>query len=162
MSDGICLKTIGDSLYLRGGGSLNARNCEDFKNTVHRLINSGIKTVHIDLKSCTYMDSTFLGLLVGVHKKVRQSGGDGVTIYEPSSSALEHLEAMGIDKIIRIASVARTFPESMDECPSCPTSNPEEILSAHRHLMELSAENRKRFKILAQVLEQQIRRHHAE
>jgi hypothetical protein len=104
------------------------------------------------------MDSTFLGLLVGVHKKLRQFGGVGLTVYTPSASAQEHLHSMGIDRIITISGHTFPFPEFMETCTSRPTENPQDILTAHQHLMELSAENRKRFAILAQVLDKEIQK----
>lgn len=157
MSDGICLKNVGEDLYLRGDGSLNARNCDEFKNKVYSLLGAGIRAIHLELSNCTYMDSTFLGLLVGVHKKLRTSGGKGLTIYSPSRSALEHLESMGIDQILAIENRPKNFPELNESCGSKATRSPQDILAAHKNLMELSTENKKRFHVLAQVLEQQIR-----
>lgn len=156
MSDGICMKSSGDAIYLRGDGKLNARNCDEFKQRVFKLVQNGIKAVHLDLAKCSYMDSTFLGLLVGLHKMVRQHGGSGLTVYSPSIPALEHISSMGIDKLIRISPELIEFPPAMEMCTPKETRSAKDILAAHQHLMELSPENRRRFKILAQVLEKEI------
>ena len=150
------MKHVGHELFLRGEGSLNARNCDEFRKTVYSLVTSGVGTIHLDLEQCTYMDSTFLGLLVGIHKKSKQAGGEGLTVYRPSSAATEHLESMGIDKLIFISLTMITFPEGLISCSSTPTQNPRDILSAHQNLMDLSPENRQRFALLAQILNQQI------
>jgi len=158
LTDGISMTSQGEDLFLRGEGSLNARNCDEFRKQVYSLVQGGVKKVHLDLAKCSYMDSTFLGLLVGVHKKLRQFGGVGLTVYTPSASAQEHLHSMGIDRIITISGVTFPFPEIMETCTSRPTENPQDILTAHQHLMDLSAENRKRFAILAQVLDKEIQK----
>ena len=155
------MKSVGDIIFLRGDGSLNARNCDEFKHRIHTLVQEGVKAVHLDLANCTYMDSTFLGLLVGLHKRVRQLGGHGLTVFSPSGRAREHLSSMGIDKLVQITATPADLPSGMDFCSAKPTESPRDILAAHKHLMDLSPENRKRFKILAQVLEQQIQQKNA-
>jgi len=157
LPDTLLVGQSNNRLFIIGSGSLNARNCDEFRKKIHGLLeDSPLDSVHLDLSECSYMDSTFLGVLVGIHKKNRQNRGKGLYVHTPSNAAKEHLESMGIDKIITITQETIESPETLEPCDSKKTEHPQDILSAHQHLMELSPENRKRFAILAQVLEKQI------
>lgn len=157
MSDTLLLGKSTNRLIIVGTGSLNARNCDEFRKQINQLLeDEPLESVHLDLSECTYMDSTFLGVLVGIHKKNRQNRGNGLFVHKPSKPAQEHLESMGIHKILTITSEPLDLPQNLEPCESKKTEHPQDILSAHQHLMDLSPENRKRFAILAQVLENQI------
>jgi anti-anti-sigma factor len=157
LSDGIGFKRVSDELYLRGTGSLNARNCDGLKSMVFSILQErGVTHIYIDLSCCTYMDSTFLGLIVGMHKKLKQSGSNGLVIVNPSDEAEHHLSAMGLDQIIPISKETIAFPDSLDSCTIKSTENPKDILAAHKNLMDLSPENRERFRLLTKMLEQRI------
>ncbi len=52
------------------------REAEDLKLMVNHKIDYGYKKIIIDLTSVEYIDSTFLGVIVGTLKKVVKMGGD--------------------------------------------------------------------------------------
>lgn len=150
-----CFKQESGTLFLRGVGRLTSQNSEEFKKTVSEYIdNTQLKEVLLDLSNCQYMDSTFLGLLVGFYKKMRKIGD--FCIIKPSPEALQHLSSMGIDKIISIQQQSIQFPVDMWVCNNNPTRDPESILNAHKNLMELSRKNSKKFALLASALESHI------
>jgi anti-anti-sigma factor len=157
LSDTLLLGKTTNRLIIVGTGSLNARNCDEFRKQMNEMLDDEpLESVHLDLSECSYMDSTFLGVLVGIHKKNRQNRGKGLYVHKPSKAAQDHLESMGIHKILTITSEPLELPSYLEPFESKKTEHPQDILSAHQHLMELSPENRKRFAILAQVLENQI------
>jgi anti-anti-sigma factor len=152
-----CIKRENETLYLKGAGRLTSQNSEEFKNTVFTLLNAmSCKQVMLDLSDCSYMDSTFLGIIVGFYKKLRKSGE--FFIVKPSREAIKHLHSMGIDRLVNIINDCGYFPADMGSCSIAPTKDPEAILRAHRNLMELSKHNSDKFTLLAEVLEQQIKR----
>jgi len=52
------------------------RYAQDFSNFLMSTLMSGKKKIIVDLTSTTFMDSTFLGVLIFVLKKTKASGGD--------------------------------------------------------------------------------------
>jgi anti-anti-sigma factor len=52
------------------------REAEDLKEKISPKISAGYKKIIIDLSSVEYLDSTFLGVIVGTLKKVAKAGGD--------------------------------------------------------------------------------------
>lgn len=49
---------------------------EILKDMINKKVELGYNKIIIDLSSCTFMDSTFLGVLVNTLKKAAKTGGD--------------------------------------------------------------------------------------
>ncbi|MFA7287816.1 MAG: STAS domain-containing protein [Melioribacteraceae bacterium] len=49
---------------------------EILKGMINKKVDLGFNKIIIDLSSCTFMDSTFLGVLVNTLKKAAKTGGD--------------------------------------------------------------------------------------
>lgn len=49
---------------------------EILKEMINKKVELGYNKIIIDLSSCTFMDSTFLGVLVNTLKKAAKTGGD--------------------------------------------------------------------------------------
>ena len=52
------------------------QEAEELKNNVNEKIRQGYKKIVIDLSTVEFLDSTFLGVIVNVLKKVAKLGGD--------------------------------------------------------------------------------------
>jgi len=59
-----------------------------FKDYVSELVNSGANKFVIDLSICEYIDSTFLGAMVAVLKKVNSLNGDLRLVYNKEVPSL--------------------------------------------------------------------------
>jgi len=59
-----------------------------FKDYVSELVNSGANKFIIDLSICEYIDSTFLGAMVAVLKKVNSLNGDLRLVYNKEVPSL--------------------------------------------------------------------------
>lgn len=55
--------------------------------------------VIIDIGNCTFIDSTFLGMFVKIHKRVLENGGQ-VKLVFPEKDALNYLYTLGIIKML--------------------------------------------------------------
>lgn len=49
---------------------------QELKDNINRRINEGYRKVIIDISACDFVDSTFLGVLVGSLKKLTKINGD--------------------------------------------------------------------------------------
>jgi len=68
----------------------------------HCLESGGATRLRIDLRRCTWMDSTFLGTLLLLYKAVARRGEGDFALVSPTSVALRILHQMGIDGICRV------------------------------------------------------------
>ena len=103
---------------------------------------SGIKHIHFDLSACNYLDSTVLGQLVALHRRL---GISGLTLSKPSPEARQILLIMGLDKLLTI--IDENLPESLVFEAMHPErkNNAQDVLNAHLLLSQISPENARRF-----------------
>ncbi len=74
-----------------------------FRDRMITLVEENRKDIIIDLSKCDFMDSTFLGSLVMIHKKInRQSGKLKLVVI--SSRIIEMLKQSGLSKVFEIFS----------------------------------------------------------
>ena len=59
-------------------GEVDVANAAQVRDAALKLIADGAKCLMVDLSGTEYMDSTGLGTLVGLHKRLRESGGQVV------------------------------------------------------------------------------------
>jgi hypothetical protein len=136
----------------------------------------------VDLDACTYLDSTFLGILLGLGLKLREAGNGLLHILNASARNLELLRNLGLDRLINIdggndsgsggrdestgnGSGARALhvngvkEEHLEEMP-CPVPTRAEaaptILEAHENLMEFDPRNVPKFKDVVEFLREDL------
>lgn len=68
-------EAAGDVLIVVVDGQLVVTNRQDFKQQIIERIDAGTRKVVIDFASAAYVDSSGLGVLVSLAKRVRESGG---------------------------------------------------------------------------------------
>jgi anti-sigma B factor antagonist len=56
-------------------GEVEVANAAQVRDAALKLVSGGSKYLVVDLSGVEYMDSTGLGTLVGLHKRLRESGG---------------------------------------------------------------------------------------
>ena len=78
-----------------------------FKEYVGELVQSGISKIIIDLGICEYIDSTFLGAMVALLKKVNSMNGDLRLVYNKEMPSLVFV-------LTRMDKVFKVFPQ-LDE-----------------------------------------------
>src|SRR5271155_5397389 len=84
-----------------GRGSFQNSGC--LKAFYQQLLKEGVTRFVIDLGACTYLDSTFLGILLGLGLKLRESGQGLLNILNASSRNLELLRNLGLDRLIQVS-----------------------------------------------------------
>jgi anti-anti-sigma factor len=146
-------------LFMRAQGHITAAVSTDLRELIlERLSHLPVPALlAVDLSNCDYMDSTFMGLLVGFHKRYKQIAGRALTILRPSTECLKLLTGLGILALMSVV----TGPEPLSpsvwrpiEARKSPAA--EILLNAHQDLSEISKENDRKFSALRSVLEQQI------
>jgi anti-anti-sigma factor len=146
-----------DVLYIRAEGHVTAALCADLRFMIFERFDAEpkVKGMYVDLSECTYMDSTFMGLLVGFHKRLARVKAGKLRIVNPTKTARDLLSGLGLLPLIDIVEEAVPFPADMVDVLKTRTAGADLLLKAHENLMELSEDNVKRFSTLHSVLKKQ-------
>lgn len=65
-----------DVLFVEVDGQLVVTNRQEFKQAILDALEQGARTVIVDFSKSGYIDSSGLGALVSISKRVRDAGGD--------------------------------------------------------------------------------------
>ena len=146
--------------FVVASGSIRASLCYPLRERLlSRLEESaGIPAVFADLSRCTYMDSTFIGLLVAVDRRLRKGVGGRLHVLRPSPQCLDLLGQLGLRELllIELDGSPRMPPLAEVEKPAGRPAT-EFILQAHEALMETSEEARAKFALLRDQLERKLK-----
>jgi anti-anti-sigma factor len=151
-------KEDGETVYIRAEGHVTAAVCPPLKAKLFARLDAQprAQAVLFDLSDCEYMDSTFLGLIVGAQKRFQAAGGDKIVILNANEACRGLLRTIGVLGLIRLSEEKIALPDDMERMDSGPRASAQFILDAHEELSGLSEENRKRFAGLTSVLRDAI------
>jgi anti-anti-sigma regulatory factor len=100
----------------------------------------GCSCIRIDLRHCTWMDSTFVGTLLLLCKAAANKQLGEFGLVSPSPECRRILRQMGVDRICVICDEAELPPEEWIEVERCTVKDDEfrcNVLQAHEQLAEL-------------------------
>ena len=80
---------------------LTAANAEAFQKAVQNQMTSNIKNLHLIADALKLMDSTGLGVLIILHKRVAQFGGQTI-IFNPSGIVEQLLKMTRLNQVFQI------------------------------------------------------------
>ena len=137
-------------------------NCEPVRTFFDQQFENGKKTFIVDFDSCSSVDSTFLGILVGLALKLRSSDPKGTLILvNLRERNLETVKNLGIHRIAEISSSIVNDEKdliNLDSVSSDKGVNSETVHFAHKTLMELNTKNLKVFCDVVSFLEKDLER----
>jgi len=149
---------FGGSAVVRIAGRANFASSVSFKKLVNGLIERGCVRFTLDLTDCRLMDSTFLGVLVGVTRKLDQVA-QGVALFNPSEQVKAMFDNLGIlelfdqAKSLGEAEVIELEMTDVDKLELIQNS-----LEAHHALVEVNQKNQTKFKEVTRFLEEDLKR----
>lgn len=82
-------------------GELDYSNTDDLKSLLYKKIDENCQDVVVDLSDLSYIDSSGLGVMVGVLKKLRLCDKK-LTIARPKDNVAKIFKITGLDKIINM------------------------------------------------------------
>ena len=156
---------LGERAVVRITGRANCLSSVSFKRVINSLIERGRRVFTLDLSDCQLMDSTFLGVLVGLNRTLGQAGPDGgFSLYKPTETVRVLLDNLGILELFSTA-------ESLGQAE---TAEPVEVgeasdkielthtsLEAHLTLIDVNPGNEAKFKEVTRFLEEDLKRQEA-
>ncbi len=118
------------------------------------------ENIYFELSEATYLDSSFIGVIVSVQKKMKKLGNGNLILLNPSDKTKEILSTMGLLDIMPIQE-NNTFKniEISSEIKKRLEKNYRDIqvlLESHQNLMEINSENRKRFSLVEEMLKREL------
>jgi anti-anti-sigma factor len=152
------------NIYMKATGHVTALVCPPLKTAVFERLDAQppVAKVYLDLSDCEYMDSTFLGLIVGTQKRYgRLSGGakgacGSIVLVGVNEACKGLLRTIGVLGMVEISDAEIPFPADLPRLSGEARASARFLLDAHEDLSDLSAENRKRFSTLTSVLKSAV------
>jgi anti-sigma B factor antagonist len=83
------------------GGEVDLYTAPELKQELHRLVGEGAKRLIVDMSETTFVDSTTLGVLLSVVKRVRPEGG-AVVLVCPDRNVKRIFEITLLDRVFVI------------------------------------------------------------
>jgi len=144
----------GNALYVRAQGHIGTRLCADLKAKVFSRLEAQppVQRLYVDLSSCSYMDSTFMGLLVGFNKRLLRFSEKPITILGANETCEKLLRTIGLTRMVEMSQESVAFPPTMAALGSS-KADVDMLLGAHRELAAMSPENEEAFAGLLSILE---------
>ncbi len=158
MEEALFYKEADYIIYIRAQGHITANTCSDLKSRVFERLDMKppINNIFVDLKDCEYMDSTFMGLLVGFNKRFLRFSERAITILHANEACQKLLKTIGVIKLVVLSEDNLPFPAIMENINTSRKAEAQLILNAHEDLIELSEENEKRFSALRTILKKTV------
>lgn len=103
MSIGINLKNDLDVDFweISVDGELDVSTADQFKEYLHKLIDKDIRNIKFDLEDLKYIDSTGLGVMIGILKRVKVENKE-IYIKSPRDNVKKIFSITGLDKIFKM------------------------------------------------------------
>ena len=158
MQDGKILAACHDGAYvLRFEGDVRLTLCTTIDEYFQTMFaDPEFASVWVDLCAAEGIDSTTLGLLAKLALKVQEDFAFQPVIYCCEAGIVRLLKSMGFQRLFDIREQVCKNLEGVDEIPTRAGSEEAvktKVIEAHHILMDLSEDNRERFKDLMAVLE---------
>lgn len=133
-------------------------NCGPLRSFFNERLKAGQSCFVIDFQDCKSIDSTFLGILVGLALKIKKSDHSGsLTLLNLRGRNLETVKNLGIHKIAVVSSEVCTDSSHLEALISKRingVASSKIIYQAHKSLMNLNEKNLKSFSDVVSYLEQ--------
>ena len=156
---------LGKRALVRISGRANCLSSVPFKRVINGLIERGRRAFTLDLSDCQLMDSTFLGVLVGLNRTLGQAEpAGGFSLYQPTEPVRVLLDNLGI---LELFSMAESLgqAEAGEPVEAGGAADKTELtrtsLEAHQSLIDANPENAVRFKEVTRFLEEDLKQQEA-
>jgi len=112
MEASVRTRQIGSGAYrIALAGEFDMYTAAEFRHDLHACIERGASEVIVDLGATTFIDSTFLGVLLGGMRSLRERGGE-IRVVCPDSIR-KIFEITGLDRVLTIAEASATAAETI-------------------------------------------------
>jgi anti-sigma B factor antagonist len=112
MEASVRTRQIGSATYrIALAGEFDMYTAPEFRHELQACIEHGASEVIVDLSATTFIDSTFLGVLLGGMRSLRERGGE-ISVACPGSIR-KIFEITGLDRVLTITEAAAVAAETI-------------------------------------------------
>lgn len=136
------------ALMFRAEGRGTMTHGLPMRQLAERALSNGTNTIFVDLRACTYMDSTFLGTLMNLKKMLDKLPDGQFRLITPSTACSRILHQMGVGDLLLAQEELPADPDKWADLPS-QQDEPQfrrHALQAHEVLAELPGPAGERFR----------------
>jgi anti-sigma B factor antagonist len=101
MSPGQQVERLDDFVVVTLAGELDAYDAPALRESFHGLLESGPAVIVLDLTRVRFLDSTVLGTILGLLRRVREAGGE-LRVVLPETTARRIFEITGLDAALDV------------------------------------------------------------
>lgn len=164
--DQVQVGASGSAIFIRITGRGTFKVCPSLKQYCLERIEQGSTGIVIDFDQATGMDSTFMGVLAGLARKLGGQGHLAAVNLGPRTTSL--LETLGLDQVVQLYQKGSTpgkiplvsgetaLSESGDQLDA-QRETAEVMLEAHQELVDLTPENLPRFKDVLSFIQEDLK-----
>ena len=153
-----------DGYCLRVEGSATIRESRAAKEFVWRCINDGNTSVTMDLSGCQYMDSTFLGCLINLHRRFGQTetSESRFKVAAPSHACRRAFEIARMDTLLSISDQPPAMNGDYVDLPAQALNDAgaedlaRHIIECHRQLADLGGPSQEAFRRIADAFQREL------
>lgn len=126
-------------------------------------LDAGVKTVVVDLETCTGMDSTFMGTMAGIAMRLAKLPDAKLQVASANDKSRSSLEDLGLSSLIEINPPEAEWSSNLESIreslkASCATSvdQTQHVFDAHKQLCDADSSNDEKFNTVLDVLEAEL------
>lgn len=148
----------GDTVFTKVNGRASYLNCAPLKEFLYAQVAAGRRCFAIDFAGCSSMDSTFLGILVGVALQLRKIDPPGsMALLQLGERNLDVVRNLGIHRLMSVDNIDTaidfTSAQAIESNGDLVLADEELIRDAHKRLSELNENNARMFQDVVGFLE---------
>lgn len=163
----ILVARVDETVCIKLEGRANFATSIDFKRLINETHEDGAKRFVINLSSCQIMDSTFLGMLAGVGRRISSedlpSAERPIELLNPTERVSDLIDNLGVSDLFHIVHCEEARPteynesyESGEETSKLDMSR--NCLEAHQILMDHNPDNVAKFTDVAKYFEAEVKK----
>jgi len=153
----------GDELAFLVVGSVTCHHSPALRQYAEDGLRSGARSVQVDLRDCSYCDSTFLGTLLQLQRRFDPAGKGSFRLLCPSASFRQMLTQIGAERLFCIsneadpANIQTTWQQLADSVDrSAARRFKQNIVEAHQELANAGGALAQRFAPLAEAVRHEL------
>jgi anti-anti-sigma regulatory factor len=149
-----------DTVYVRLTGLGTMQNALTFRAFGERMSREGFERCVVDLVTCDGVDSTFMGVLVGLRQEF---GGDSLVILNANAHCMKQMSSVGLDHVLTFGQRPQLLPDNVEltALPAGEVSVRDRLdlmRKAHKDLVAIDRRNRDKFGAFLAALDEQLGR----
>jgi anti-anti-sigma factor len=133
--------------------------CLSFRRFAECCLAAGATTLRVDLRRCTFMDSTFMGTLLFLKRAAHQKEKGEFVLVSPSPQCCKLIKQMGVEGVFPIEQAEEPAGCRWCDLPSDAKDQPafkENVLQAHQELAQIEGPASEPFRAVVRCLTQEM------